>query len=130
MRSLILILLVSISMTKAFACGGPETTEADVRKSEIVKKMKAKFEAVAGEKLKLKEVIFSGSQILDVNMKPYMSAMCDANYIYVYFRSNDNKVVCFSGLESLSMMGIVLQKQSYYAGQCYLANGQVVGLEN
>ena len=115
----IMIVLLTCFVSNAFACGGKAMSEADIMKDPNTQISLEKVESLAGEELTLKKIIMSGNNILDINGNAYASAMCDANYINLYYVSaRDSRVVCHTRALS-DARGSLKLKLSY----CYLANG-------
>lgn len=129
MKRLIIGLMLILGSISAFACGGALISQESATELAEIKIYQEKFEAATGEKLMLEEIVFSKNEILNYEKQVVARAMCAAEYINAYFRSNSNSTTVCQLIYQVDSQGRFKNSQLQFNGSCRLQNGSQIGIK-
>ncbi len=87
---LIITICLSVFASNAFACGGEDLSDVEIGAIPYVLEVKEKMASVYGKTVVIESIVRSGNDILDLDKKATISAMCAANFINVYLTSEES----------------------------------------
>ncbi len=92
---LIITICISVFMSEARACGGDDLSDSEIAELSYVLEAKEKMASVYSTPVVIESIIRSGNEILNLDKKSTVRAMCAANFINVYFTSEEpSELLC------------------------------------
>ncbi|RYZ86629.1 MAG: hypothetical protein EOP04_13465 [Proteobacteria bacterium] len=100
LKSISAILITTLAGSYACACTTGDLTNDQLVASPEIQLIQTKIQEKYGLPTEVKDIVRSGSEILNLDRKVVANAMCSANYINVFFKvGGTDEIQCMTTVE-------------------------------